>query len=284
MTATARASTLRKRKRRDKAKAVAGFNKEVAVKQEEELGDQQVLPDKLWSKILDKVHKDSVTLFACVCKQMRRVQQKSGRKLETSLQSYSLSTRAGFLFSEEKLSSVSEEWCFWSMRFAKKKKAPKKQIVNAAAVWGHLDALKHFRKKSRAQTLFDEETCVFAALGGHLEVLKYAHENGRPWNYKICYAAAKGGQLEVLKYAHEKGCPWKEDTCFHAAAGGHLEVLKYLRENQCPWNEGTCYAAARYGHLEVLKYTHENGLPWNQKDYQGTWREAALAGQLEVLK
>ena len=71
------------------------------------------------------------------------------------------------------------------------------------------------------------------------------------------------GYLEILKYAHENGCPWDENTCCRAAENGYLDCLKYVHENGCPWNEGTCHLAARYGHLECLKYAHENGCPWN---------------------
>ena len=38
----------------------------------------------------------------------------------------------------------------------------------------------------------------------------------------------------MLKYAHENGCPWDERTCESAADYGHLDVLKYARENGCP--------------------------------------------------
>ena len=93
---------------------------------------------------------------------------------------------------------------------------------------------------------------------GNLDVLKYAHENGCPWDEWTCSNAAKGGHMNVLEYAHENGCPWEEFTCYSAAKGGHLDVLKYLHENGCPWNRYACVEAAKGGHLDVLKYTHEN--------------------------
>jgi hypothetical protein len=34
-------------------------------------------------------------------------------------------------------------------------------------------------------------------------------------NYKLCAFAAKNGHLECLKYAHEQGCPWDKNTCVH---------------------------------------------------------------------
>ena len=93
-----------------------------------------------------------------------------------------------------------------------------------------------------------------AAEGGHLNVLKYAHENGCPWNEYTCEAAAEGGHLDVLKYAHENGCRWGQGVCTAAARAGHLDVLKYARENGCPWNKRTC--------LECAKDQYEQTKAW----------------------
>ena len=51
------------------------------------------------------------------------------------------------------------------------------------------------------------ETCAYAALGGHLEMVKFLHEKGCPWDSRATEYAADGGHLDVLKYLHEKGCP-----------------------------------------------------------------------------
>jgi len=72
------------------------------------------------------------------------------------------------------------------------------------------------------------------------------------------------GHLECLKYAHEQGCPWDEETCEYAATNGDLECLKYAREHGCPWDDWTCMRAAEYGHLECLKYAHEQGCDWDE--------------------
>ena len=103
--------------------------------------------------------------------------------------------------------------------------------------------------------------CEQMARKGNLELLKYAHENGCPWDKDTCSEAAYHGHLECLKYAHENGCPWDESTCSAAAEKGHLECLKYAHENGCPWDERTCKWAAYYGHLECLKYAREHGCP-----------------------
>ena len=66
---------------------------------------------------------------------------------------------------------------------------------------------------------------------------------------KTCEIAAADGNLEVLRFAHEIGCPWDEETCTQAAINGHLECLRYAHENGCPWNEETCSRAAINGNL-----------------------------------
>ena len=46
-------------------------------------------------------------------------------------------------------------------------------------------------------------------------------------------SAAAGGHLEMLKWLHDKGCPWDKWATTSAAAGGHLAVLKWLRDKGC---------------------------------------------------
>ena len=64
---------------------------------------------------------------------------------------------------------------------------------------------------------WDSCTTQAAARGGHLDYLKYAHENGCPWDAWTCSVAADDGHLDCLTYAHENGCPWDTDTCHNAA-------------------------------------------------------------------
>ncbi len=41
---------------------------------------------------------------------------------------------------------------------------------------------------------------------GYLECVKYAHGCGFPWHQGCCSWAASYGHLDVLKYLHENGC------------------------------------------------------------------------------
>ena len=45
-----------------------------------------------------------------------------------------------------------------------------------------------------------QRECTDAAAAGDLTRLKYAHENGRPWDESVCGSAARGDQLEGLGF------------------------------------------------------------------------------------
>jgi hypothetical protein len=144
-------------------------------------------------------------------------------------------------------------------------------------IHSHLECLKYAHENGCP---WDEDTCMHAAWKGQLECLKYAHENGCKWNANTCTYAAENGNLECLRYAHENGCKWNANTCTYAAWKGQLECLKYAHENGCKWNELTCSSAANNGHLECLKYAHVNGCPWDEC----TCSNAAREGHLKCLK
>ena len=76
-------------------------------------------------------------------------------------------------------------------------------------------------------------SCTIAASNGHLDCLKYAHENGCSWNAYTCKIASRNGYLNCLKYAHENGCEWNKHT-YKAALYRHQDCLKYAIENGCP--------------------------------------------------
>ncbi len=72
-----------------------------------------------------------------------------------------------------------------------------------AARLGCVSALKRMQ---RGGHLFLQEqlVCAAAARSGQLEELKKLRENGCPWNAKTCAYAVMGGHLEVLQWAHAR--------------------------------------------------------------------------------
>ena len=219
--ASTSASTSRKRRKRNERKTddedVAVAVKQIKEQQEEKKKNKNPeLPDELWAKIFEDVDDDSITAFASVNKQLRRVEFENGKDYPiwfgTSLKHFDDCAVLESL-EYDKLRAVSEDWCLWSMsclKFQKRKMKlmHRRRIMNAAAFSGYLDALKHWRKQSRAKNLFDEHTCAYAAFGGQLEVLKYLHENGCPWDEMTYEAAELEDRLEVLDYLHENGYPF----------------------------------------------------------------------------
>ena len=126
--------------------------------------------------------------------------------------------------------------------------------------------------------------CSSAAGGGHLECLKYLHDEGCPWDEVACSSAAEGGHLVCLKYLHDKGYPWDERTCLWAAAYCDIGLLKYAHENGCPWDSNTRknVGVALVGDEvcsddenekdEVLKYLNDHGCPKEGEDSpRGDW-------------
>ena len=98
-----------------------------------------------------------------------------------------------------------------------------------------------------------------------LNILKYLHENGLPFDPETFVAAVNNGHVKILdymlKYLHKNGCPLRELACFNAAGMGNLEMLKYLHENGCPWDGFVCTIANMTNRQEILKYLHENNCP-----------------------
>ncbi len=95
--------------------------------------------------------------------------------------------------------------------------------------------IKRYLAKAR-----DIDTMDKIVSQGDLESLKYLRspKSGEqcPWGCSTTAMAAMGGHLECLKYLHENGCPWDAWTTECASIGktrGHLECLEYARENGC---------------------------------------------------
>ena len=97
-------------------------------------------------------------------------------------------------------------------------------------------------------------------------MVKYCVANECPIDECACANAAEDGHLECLKYLHEEAkAPWDWRTAAWAAANGHLHILEYLVERKYDkYDAYACEFAAENGHLDCLKYLHETAkAPWN---------------------
>ena len=137
-------------------------------------------------------------------------------------------------------------------------RAKKKEILRVPTFVRSVALLRWARENGCP---WDVGTCDAAAAAGNLEVLQWARANGCPWNENTCHWAAYNGNLEMLQWAHENDCPWDAETCEFAASGGHLGILKWLRANGCPWDRETIIRARAIGHFEMANWARANGCP-----------------------
>ena len=125
-----------------------------------------------------------------------------------------------------------------------------------------LELLKWAREVKQCE--WDEETITVAAFKGNLEMLKYCFSNGCPCDEeKSCKQAAIGGHLDCLRFLFAKVKPSRDTEEFAArlaAAYGRINILKYFVEerkisdefkNDCVLN------ATGYGRLDCLQYLVE---------------------------
>jgi len=127
-----------------------------------------------------------------------------------------------------------------------------------------LELLKWIREEKKCK--WDSRTTDAAAEQGNLDMVKYCVANECPIDGRACAHAASGGHLECLKYLHEEAkAPWYWRTAAWAAFSGHLHILEYLVERKYDkYSEWACEFAATFGHLNFLKYLHETAkAPWD---------------------
>ena len=137
------------------------------------------------------------------------------------------------------------------------------EFCKKVALTNKLELLKWAREVKKCA--WDEETSAVAAEQGNLEMVKYCVANQCPIDASSCRNAARNGHLECLKYLHEDvKAPWDTGTACAAASNGHLHILEYLVEREYDrFVEHACANAAEKGHLDCLKYLHEVAkAPW----------------------
>ena len=149
-----------------------------------------------------------------------------------------------------------------------------------------LEFLKWAREVKHCE--WDEDTITVAAAIGNLEMLKYCFSNGCPYDEKeSCKQAAIGGHLDCVRFLFDKVKPSRETeekAAMAAAYVGHVEILKYFVEERKISEDAeakiTCVAtAAKYGQIDCLKYLIEEAkAPLND------WRYIAWARYYEHLE
>jgi hypothetical protein len=144
-----------------------------------------------------------------------------------------------------------------------------------------LELLKWAREVKHCE--WDELTIKVAADIGNLEMLKYCFSNNCPYDEEAsCKQAAIGGHLDCVRFLFDKVEPSRDtekEAAMQAAGYGHTDILKYFVEERKIWDDLKldCVAtAARHDRLDCLKYLVEEA-----KAPLDNWRYIALARYYE---
>jgi len=158
------------------------------------------------------------------------------------------------------------EWAWNNTNWGKKSQSGRVMdqawFCAGVAFTNKLELLKWAREVKHCE--WNEETITVAADVGNLEMLKYCFSNGCPCDEeKSCKQAAIGGHLDCLRFLFDKVEPSREteeDAALRAVGCGHLEILKYFVEER-KISEGVKRACvnftAKYGRLDCLNYLVE---------------------------
>ena len=146
-------------------------------------------------------------------------------------------------------------------------------FCTGVAFTNKLELLKWAREVKQCQ--WDERTIKMAADIGNLEMLKYCFSNDCPCDEEAsCKQAAIGGHLDCVRFLFDKVKPSRETeekAARQAAGKGHLDILKYVVEERKisdAVKSGCVGNAAWYGKLDCLKYLVEEAkVPLNNWRY-----------------
>ena len=150
-----------------------------------------------------------------------------------------------------------------------------------AAMYGRLEIIKYLEKRFRLQCrrgVMDE-----AIMNGHLDVVKYLHDQRCYFLWTSFGVAAYNGHLDVVQFGRfQVGWRPTSATITGVCLRGHVDVVEFLH------SVGTeraqlmgFYAAVVKGHVDVVKHLVSLGL--YEENYP-SFQDAARYGQLEMVK
>ena len=134
------------------------------------------------------------------------------------------------------------------------------------------------------------DVCQQIASHASLPDLKRVRELGYNWDCGTSEAAAATGKLDILKWAIEEGCPWDVNVCSLAAAGNnHICILKWIllesgNDVNCVPLPSLFVAAAEGGHLKTLQWLYLNYINEFRLDDGTVCKAAVESGSLDVLQ
>jgi hypothetical protein len=253
-------------------KQLSGAQKRKKKREKEELAAEmerlKLGPTKIWTGLVVH-HKD--VFVSHVLPKLNTTDRWFFKKV--NLESWSVLAYAGvelllkLQWCVHECSSISTLELLWNnMPWGEKNKSG--SVIDQAwfckevAATNKLELLKWAREVKHCE--WNEWTINKAAYKGNLEMLKYCFSNGCPCDVEeSCVQAAIEGHLDCVRFLFDKVKPSRDtekEAAQQAACGGHVEILKYFVDTRKISDEvkSDCVAAAaKYGQLDCLKYLVE---------------------------
>ena len=164
-----------------------------------------------------KCNGNCLFVFARVCKGWRKAQLKVGAPLRTRVGSDVILPGSAALAKWALAEGCPRQGEYWDGTMA-----------HHAALYGNLELVKWLC--GEGGFAMDEIMIMQAARGGNLELVQWLRGEGCPGQHKTCHWAVEQVHVEVLRWARENGCQWGAATRDRAAAElGYTDDLGNLR-------------------------------------------------------
>ena len=144
--------------------------------------------------------------------------------------------------------------------------------------------MKYFNENI-SNIISDDPTflCNSFAKKGCLKGLIYLHENGYQWDETTINVILMEGHIDCLKYAHNNKCYWnKKESIDIALQNGNLKCMKYAYENDCPCIGKELYISKKIN-IECLKYALDIGYTLNKNNACCTFASLGKPDCLEYV-
>jgi hypothetical protein len=152
---------------------------------------------------------------------------------------------------------------------------------------GNLEVLKYCVKTFVGEE-FSEDDAIAMMHSGTPEMLEFLFLHGCPKTPEICRNAGSFGKFEILRFAIQNGCPWnrEESGAIRAAEDGDFKNLKWLLKNNCTCGPPTCCAAANSGNFEILRWlVDKKEIPWVDPNFTlKMFKKGNSAKNLEIFR
>lgn len=150
------------------------------------------------------------------------------------------------------------------------------RVIKSAAFHGDLNIIRCLHQMKKSISSHNRNLFMFAARGGHLNLIKWGMNAGYKFN-KASYIndAVASGNLQLVKWFRNQNTSWNDRNNSYAVQSGNIELLQYLLDNGCVFRSGAYKETA----LEIFKWLHQSNVPWNE----GACTNAATKGNFDAL-